>query len=385
MRQGKKKISHKKKPDIASAGIAKGPEVMTDDMLKTANISTMTRDELVRTLTMLECTEMNRMTKPMLIRLSNVQRRLLIYDTESDKPVDGAKGTVQRGADPEEIDPLLKGGTGTGQKSGGLKLADFDNVLDKPGDGGAVNRGADPAKTTKSSGGETGNDHTQRNSWENQIKLQGPKIKYDGSGSYTDWLRGISIWASLYTNDQGNLSAKQDRILGLSLMESITGNASKTVFARVSPGEETYTGIMSILKDCFGSNSMPEALEAYRKFVEYKRKGGETLKEYINSFISLHSKSLSTGNDSSDKTLGLMLLEKSMCSAQLMAQIMTTCQTVAGGLIDNKFPKFELVLQLLRTFSDSYETTAGISGGKSQGKGGSKALFTTSGGGLTTR
>ena len=386
MQQGKERVpapkmkSHKKKqPAFASADTAKGPVFLTDNDLMTAPIDKMSRDDLSRTLTILESTDTARLPKAKLLRLASVQRMLLLpkfdSDMESTKPVSDEVLT-QRVADPAEKTKSLGGGTGNGQKSGssgGLNLTEFDKLVDV--EKVDIQQGAAPAETKKSHSGGTGNSH----SWENQIKLQSPKATYDGSGSYIDWVRTISIWASLYTDDNGHLSAKQDRVLGLSLMEAVKGNASKTVFARVSPGEETYSGVMSILKDCFGSNSMPEALEAYRRFVEYKRKGGETLKEYINNFISLHSKSLSTGNDSSDKTLGLMLLEKSMVSAQLMAQIMTTAQTSVNGLVDSKFPRYELVLQMLRTYSDSYETTQHTSGKGNTGKG-SKAFFAASGG-----
>ena len=236
-------------------------------------------------------------------------------------------------------------------------------------------------KNTKNTAAEIGATEKAHNSWE-MVKLMPPKSTFDGTGPYEEFYRSISIWRSLYVADETSITDNQNRLLGIALMESIRGAAQLTIHARTLAGHETYTSVMSTLRAAYGKNAMPHALAAYRTFESFKRSGGVKLRDFLNEFMSLRAKALAAGNDEGVRTAGLVLLEKAQISAQLHAQILTTCQQTPGGLVENKFPAYDTVLSLLTTYADSYESadSRGGKGGKGKGKGNS-ALFTSGKGG----
>ena len=211
-----------------------------------------------------------------------------------------------------------------------------------------------------------------------QARLHAPKATFNGNASeFKSWKRSILIWKRQLTMNE-TLTQHEDTLLGTVLLESVKGAALTLVFARVTEGGETFSGIMSALEDGYSVGNVPTTLLHYRTFRDITRKQGTKLREFLNLYTNARTKASATGEEVDGITSGLVLLEKASLSPTHHATVLRHCE--ANAHVTNGYPNYTEVYKQLLLIADVFENSAGQSdaGQKGGGKGakGITAFFT---------
>ena len=93
-------------------------------------------------------------------------------------------------------------------------------------------------------------------------------------------------------------------------MSNLTGDAYDHVTSIVRPKEETYTKVMTTLKEEFGEDKLERSIKVTAAIDSFKRSSGEALDDFLKRYVQLRSKAMMEGWRPSKRTEGATLLSR---------------------------------------------------------------------------
>jgi len=186
-----------------------------------------------------------------------------------------------------------------------------------------------------------------------EVRVHAPKVQFNGDQVFSEFRRSIAIWRRQLIRSDRELTEEEDAILGTVVVEAIKGPALRTVYDRIDEGLETLTKVMGALQQAYGRGVLPETLTHFRKYQAFERAPETKLRDFINEYLNIRSKCLSTGNKVDGLTEGMVLLEKAKLSSVNHAAVMRHVQSTPGAM-ESGFPVYDSIMEQLILFADSY-------------------------------
>ena len=186
-----------------------------------------------------------------------------------------------------------------------------------------------------------------------EVRVHAPKVQFNGDQVFSEFRRSIAIWRRQLIRSDRELTEEEDAILGTVVVEAIKGPALRTVYDRIDEGLETLTKVMGALQQAYGRGVLPETLTHFRKYTAYERAPETKLRDFINEYLNIRSKCLSTGNKVDGPTEGMVLLEKAKLSSVNHAAVMRHVTSTPGAM-EGGFPVYDSIMEQLILFADSY-------------------------------